>query len=206
MRPAEDRPWTRDQREWGNGKAARQLAKERRSERGNKGGLQLAPHKHQNVTKRENGVDRLGGSQLRGARSNQPTRPAKSNPERGSHDNLGWEHPGKDREEVNSTQSREKTGRPNPHGNLKSSSRNGATGSDSNPPSGPEEQEKPTLRLRQSRSNWAHPERSDGDTSVQRRGNDHQPLTHQTTLPQGRETNGKPGPGPRAILRHLPQA
>ena len=57
----------------------------RRSERGNKGGLQLAPHKRQNVTKRENGVDRLGGSQLRGARSNQSTRPAKSKPVRGSH-------------------------------------------------------------------------------------------------------------------------
>ena len=35
---------------------------------------------------------------------------------------------------------------------------------------------------------------------------DHQPRNHQTTLPQGREMNGKPGPGSRAILRHLPQA
>ena len=41
-------------RQW---QAARQLAKERRSEQGNKGGLQLAPHKRQNVTKREKGVD-----------------------------------------------------------------------------------------------------------------------------------------------------
>ena len=36
--------------------------------------------------------------------------------------------------------------------------------------------------------------------------NDHQALTHQTTLPLGRETNGKPAPGPRAIPRNLPQA
>ena len=43
--------------------------------------------KRQNVTKRENGVERLGGIQLRGARSNQTTRPAKSKPLRGSHDN-----------------------------------------------------------------------------------------------------------------------
>ena len=73
------------------------------------------------------------------------------------------------------------------------SSRNGATGSDSKPPSGPEEQEKPTPRVRQHRRDWAQHERSEWDTTVQERGNDHQPLTHQTTLPQGRETNGKPG-------------
>ena len=36
--------------------------------------------------------------------------------------------------------------------------------------------------------------------------NDHQALTHQTTLPPGRETKGKPAPGPRAIPRNLPQA
>ena len=36
--------------------------------------------------------------------------------------------------------------------------------------------------------------------------NDHQALTHQTTLSPGRETNGKPAPGPRAIPRNLPQA
>ena len=35
--------------------------------------------------------------------------------------------------------------------------------------------------------------------------NDHQALTHQTTPPPGRETNGKPAPGPRAIPRNLPQ-
>ena len=86
------------------------------------------------------------------------------------------------------------------------SSRNGATGSDSNPPSGPEEQEKPTPRLRERISDWAQHERSEWGTTVQVRGNDHQPLNYQTTLPQGRETNGKTGPGLRAILRHLPQA
>ena len=36
--------------------------------------------------------------------------------------------------------------------------------------------------------------------------NDHQALTHQTTLPPGRETNGKPAPGPRAIPWNLPEA
>ena len=36
--------------------------------------------------------------------------------------------------------------------------------------------------------------------------NDHQALTHQTTLPPVRETNGKPAPGPRAIPRNIPQA
>ena len=81
------------------------------------------------------------------------------------------------------------------------SSRNG-----SNPPSGPEEQEKPTPRVRQRISDWAQHERSEWDTTVQERGTDHQLLTHQTTLPQGRETNGKQGPGSRAILRHHPQA
>ena len=35
----------------------------------NKGGPQLASHKRQNVAKRANGVERLGGVKLRGARS-----------------------------------------------------------------------------------------------------------------------------------------
>ena len=63
-----------------NGKAARQLAKECRQERGNKGDPNSHRTKCQNVTKRENGVERLGGHQLRGARSNQTTRLAKSKP------------------------------------------------------------------------------------------------------------------------------
>ena len=32
------------------------------------------------------------------------------------------------------------------------------------------------------------------ETQPSRRENDHQPLTRQTSLPHGRETNGKPGP------------
>ena len=43
----------------------------------------------------------MGGSQLRGARSDQTTRPVKSNPGEEATTNHGWEHPGKDREEVN---------------------------------------------------------------------------------------------------------
>ena len=61
-----------------------------------------------------------GRSQVRGARSNQTTRPAKLKPMRGSHDNPGRERPGEDREAVNSTRSRERTERPHPHGNLNS--------------------------------------------------------------------------------------
>ena len=87
---------------------------------GNKGGPQLASHKRQNVTKRANWMERLGGDQLCGARSNQTTRPGKSKPMRGSHDNPGKERPGEDREEVNSTRSKERTERPHPHGNLNS--------------------------------------------------------------------------------------
>ena len=83
------------------------------------GGLQLAPHKHQNVTKRENGEGRLDGSQFRGARSNQTPRPEKSNPGEGATTNPGWEHPRKDREEVNQNSTTERTGRPNPHENPK---------------------------------------------------------------------------------------
>ena len=163
------------------------LAKERCSEPGNKGGLQLASHKRQNVTKREKGPDWLGGFLLRGARINQSTRPAKSKPVRGSHDNPGAKTLGK---------TEKKSTVRNPERELEDltfmgtsiiSSRNGATGPDSNPPSGPGEQEKPTLRLRQHRSDWPHHERSERDTSVQVRGNDHRLPTHQTTLPLGRD-------------------
>ena len=51
---------------------------------GTRGDSHSHRHKCQNVMKRENGEDRLGGFQLRGARINQPTRPAKSKPVRGS--------------------------------------------------------------------------------------------------------------------------
>ena len=67
------------------------------------------------------------------------------------------------------------------------SSRNGATRPDSNPPSGPREQEKPTLLLRQRRSDCHHHEQSERDTSVQVRGNDHWTPTHQTTSPLGKD-------------------
>ena len=83
MRPAEVRPWTRDQRrsvQWLDREAK---SKERRSERGNKGELLLVPHKRQNATERENGEDQLGGSQLQGARSDQTD---EVRPGRGSHD------------------------------------------------------------------------------------------------------------------------
>ena len=160
----------------------------------------------QNVTKREKGVDWLCGFQLRGARINQLTRPVKSKPVRGSHDIPGAKTLGKTGKKSIVLNPERELENPTLMGTSIVSLRNGATGPDSNPPSGPEEQEKPTLRPRQRRSDWPHHERSEWDTSVQVRGNDHRPLTHQTTLPLGRETTGKPGPGPRAILRHLPQA
>ena len=119
---------------------------------GTKGGLQLASHKRQNVMKRENGVDRLGGFQLRGARINQPTRPAKSKPVRGSHDTPGAKTRGKTGKKSTVLNPERELEDPNLMGTSIVSSRNGATGSDSNPPSGPGEQEKPTLRLRQRRS------------------------------------------------------
>ena len=122
-----------------------QLVKEHRSERGNKGGLQLVSHKCQNVTKREKGPDLLCGFQLRGARINQSTRPVKSKPVRGSHDNPGMKTLGKT--------GKRSTVR-NPERELEDltlmgtsivSLRNGATGPESKPPSGPGEQEKHTL-------------------------------------------------------------
>ena len=84
------------------------------------------------------------------------------------------------------------------------SSRKGATGSNSKPTD-------------QRRKKSPLPSRDSAEaTDLNRNGvnehirpgerNDHQALTHQTTLPPGRETNGKPAPGPRAILRYLPQA
>ena len=86
----------------------------------------------------------------------------------------------------------------------KVSSRKGATGSDSNPTD-------------QRRKKSPLPSRDSAEaTDLNRNGvnehirpgerNDHQALNPQTTLPPGRETNGKPAPGPRTILRYLPQA
>ena len=116
--------------------------------------------------KREKGSDRLCGFLHRGARINQSTRPAKSKPVRGSHDNPGVKTLGK--------AGKRSTVR-NPERELEDltlkgtsivSSRTGATGPDSNPPSGPGEQEKPTLGLRLRRSDCPHHERSKRDTSV----------------------------------------
>ena len=84
----------------------------------------------------------------------------------------------------------------------KVSSRDGATGSDRSRGERKANSQTETAHKRlNSTGNGVkdtHPPRGDET--------DHQALTHRTTLPQGRETNGKPEPGPRAILRHLPQA
>ena len=137
--------------------------------------------------KREKGLDWLRRLLLRGARINQSTRPTKSKPVRISHDNPGAKTLGK---------TGKRTPVRNPERELEDltlmgtsivSSRNGATGPDSNPPAGPGEQEKPTHWLRQRRSNCHHHERSARDTSVQVRGNDHKMPTQQTTSPLGRD-------------------
>ena len=92
---------------------------------------------------------RLGGYRLRGARSNQSTRPAKSKPVRGSHDPPVEDTQGNTGKKATVLNPEKELEDPILMGTLIVSSRNGATGTDSNPPSGPEEQEKPTLRLRQ---------------------------------------------------------
>ena len=99
----------------------------------------------QNVKKREKGPERLCRFLLRRARINQTTRPAKSKPVRGSHDNQGEKTLGR---------TGKRTTVRNPERELEDLtlmgtsivfSRNGATGPDNNPPLGPGEQEKPTL-------------------------------------------------------------
>ena len=139
------------------------------------------------MTKREKGPDRLCGFLLRGARINQSTRPAKSKPVRGSHDNTGAKTLGKTGKRSTVRNPEKELEDLTLMGTSIVSWRNGATGPDSNPPSGPGEQEKPTLGPRQHRSDCHHHERSERDTSVQVRGNDHRTPTHQTTSLLGRD-------------------
>ena len=130
-------------RQWQGRQATSQGA--RRTERGNKGGLQLASHKRQNVTKREKGPAGLCGSPLRGARINQSTRPAKLKTVRGSHDNPGAKTLGKTGKRSTVRNPERELEDLTHMGTSIVSSRNGATGLDSNPQSGPGEQETPTL-------------------------------------------------------------
>ena len=124
-----------------HGKAARQLAKKHRNELGKQGGTPPRIAQKTPECDEASGVERLGGFRLRRARSNQTTKPAKSIPMT----NPGQEDPGEEREGVNSTQFRERTTH---MGTSIVSSRDGYTGADSIPPSGPEEQEKLTSRVR----------------------------------------------------------
>ena len=150
-------------------------------------------------------MDWQGGFQLRGARSDQATRPVKSHPgEGGSRPNPGENTLERTETKSNRTQPWRELEDPTLTGTPKVSSRKGTIGSDSKP-TDPEEKEKPTPS-RDSAEATDLNRNGVKNTSAQGRGDDHQALTYQTTLPPGRETNGKPAPGPRAILRHLPQA
>ena len=85
-------------RQWQDRKAISQSA----PQEARKQGGDCHPH-HTDArerTERANGVDWLGGFQLRGARSDQATRLDQSHPGEGAPTKPGWEHPGKDRKKV----------------------------------------------------------------------------------------------------------
>ena len=104
------------------------------------------------------------------SQKHQSTRPVKSKPVRGSHDNPGAKTLGKTGKRSTVLNPERELEDPTLMGTSIVSSKNGATRPDSNPPSGPGEQEKPTLRLRPLRSDCHHHERIERDTSVQVRG------------------------------------
>ena len=156
MRPAEDRPWPRPAvmrhtaRPLGNYPSSAAMTE------GKQGGTPPRnSQKRQNVTKRANGVEQLGGFRLRGARSNQTTRPAKSK----LMTTPGEKTLGKTGKKSTVLNPERELEDPSHMGTLIVSSRDSATGSDSNPPSGPEEQEKLTSRVTACTSDGAQHER-----------------------------------------------
>ena len=119
--------------------------------RGNKGGPQLASHKRQNVTKRVNGVERLGSQ---APRSQKPRRPhlRSRNPGEVAMTTPGENALGKAGKQLTVLDPERELKDSTHMGTSIVSSRNGATGSDRKPPSGPEEQEKPTRKVSSCRS------------------------------------------------------
>ena len=166
MRLAEVHPWTREQRKCGNGQTVRSKAKERRSDRGNKGG--------DSNSYRTN--DRMWRSQKRPDDQTEEVRPG-----RGSHDQPRVRTY---REEVKQNSNHWENWKTQPSWEPQKFPRgNGTTGSDSNTdrPRGGRKANYP--RERECRSDWTQPEQSEWDTSAQGRGNDHQALTHQNYPP-----------------------
>ena len=121
MRLAEVRPGTQDQRKCGNGQTVRPKAKDRRSERGNKG---ETPTRTAQTPECDGARERRGPTGWLPAPRSQK-RPddqtEEVRPRRGSHDQTRVrtlrEGQGRSQTELDTI---ERAGRPNPHGNLKS--------------------------------------------------------------------------------------
>ena len=133
MRLAEDRPWTRDQRKCGNGQTVRPKAKERRSERGNKGGT---PTRTAQTPEWDGARERRGPTgRLPAPRSQKrpDDQTEEVRPGRGSHDQprVRTLREGQGRSQTELKPLRELED-PTLMGTSKVSSRDGATGSDSN--------------------------------------------------------------------------
>ena len=189
-------------RQWPDRKAISQGAPQGARKQG---GLQFTPHKRKNVTERENGEGRLDGSQLGGAEATRRPDRRSQTREREPRPTPGENTQGKVGKKSIRTQPWRELEDSTLIRTPKVSSRDGATGSDSNTDRSRGErkahsQTETVPKRLNSTGNGVketHPPRGEE--------NDHQAQTHQTTLPQGRETNGKPEPGPTAIPRHLPQ-
>ena len=135
------------------------------------------------MTKRNKGPDRLCGFLLRGARINQSTRPAKSKPVRGSHDNPGVKTLGKTRKKSTVRNPERELEDPTLNTFLEKR-RHGTRQQSAVRPRGAR---KAYSLTETEQKRLTHHERSERDTSVQVRGNDHQTPTHQTTSPLGRD-------------------
>ena len=158
-------------------------------------------HQRQRMTERANGVDWQGGFQLRGARSDQATRPVQSHPREGG----TRPNPGENTQERTGTKSQnstmERTGRPNPHGSPQKLPRGKV-------PLDPADQRRKKSPL---------PSRDSAEaTDLNRNGvNEHirpgerkrTPGADPSDDPSTRKRDEwKASPGPRAILRYLLQA
>ena len=134
----------------------------------------------------------------------QPDRQSR-NPWEGATTNPGREHPGKEREEVNQNNPWRELEDPTLVGISKVSSRDGATGS--------------TVIHRQiqrrKKSQLSDRDSAEATDLNRNRVIETHPTMGEETITSRwpirrpshkEETNGKPGPRPRAILRHLPQA
>ena len=150
-------------------------------------------------------MDWQGGFQLRGARSDQATRPVKHTREKEDPDQTRVRTPWKGQEQSQTELNHGENWKTQPSREPQKFPR-GKVPLDPTVNRQIQRRKKSPLPSRDSAEATDLNRNGVKNTSAQGRGNDHQALTHQTTLPPGRETNGMPAPGPRAILRHLPQA